>query len=169
MKLTKEIIRELLDYYPKTGKLFWKPRHRCWFKTENAYKTWNTRYAGKEAFTAVGSHGYLCGALFDNHYLAHRLIFTGMTGREPDEEIDHVNFNRTDNRWRNLQEVTKKQNRRHLQIDSKNKTGQRGIYHNSHSFIAQIVVNRKAIYLGSFKTLDKAVEARMLAEKQYWE
>lgn len=38
---TPEILRQLLDYRPETGKLFWREREG------NA--RWNTGYAGKEA------------------------------------------------------------------------------------------------------------------------
>ena len=48
MKLTAEIARQLLDYDPETGELTWKPRGSHWFASESAFKSWNTKYAGKK-------------------------------------------------------------------------------------------------------------------------
>ena len=40
-KVTYEIVREFLDYYPGTGILIWKYRDRKWFKSNGSWKTWN--------------------------------------------------------------------------------------------------------------------------------
>ena len=109
-QLTQEIVRELLDYNPGTGLLTWKHRHRRWFASNRAYKGWNTRYAGKPAFTAKKKGGHLEGLIFYKSYLVHRVIWLWQTGRWPDPEVDHENQSPSDNRWENLQEATHQQN-----------------------------------------------------------
>jgi len=79
--LTQEIVKELLDYDPKTGKLVWKNRDVKWFKdTKNRTKEWvckwwNNRFANKEAFTSKDSNGYLCGGILSVRVEAHRIIW----------------------------------------------------------------------------------------------
>lgn len=56
------------------------------------------------------SHGYVVVKIAGKAYKAHRLAFLYMTGRMPDGDIDHGNFDRSDNRWCNIREATRRQN-----------------------------------------------------------
>jgi hypothetical protein len=49
--LTQRIVRELLDYNPKTGVLIWKPRSIEWFYSYRRYCSWNAKFAGRQALT----------------------------------------------------------------------------------------------------------------------
>ena len=103
-----EYLREALDYNPETGVLTWKVRPLRHFKDKRATASINTRLAGKPAFTAVQSAGYLCGNIEKRQYLAHRVIWAWYHGEWPPEDmvIDHVNMDKTDNRIINLELVT---------------------------------------------------------------
>jgi hypothetical protein len=46
-KLTQAIVRELLDYNPRTGVLKWKRRDRRWFKSDRDWKAWNSLHANR--------------------------------------------------------------------------------------------------------------------------
>jgi len=74
MNITPEIVREFFVYDIFTGKLYWKYRDRKWFKSDGPYKTWNKRFAGKEAFTSIDANGYRHGTLFGRPQYAHRII-----------------------------------------------------------------------------------------------
>lgn len=96
MNLSQDTLRQLLDYDPITGTLVWKHRANHWFSSDRIAKSWNTRYAGKEAFTAINSDGYKTGSILGKPDKAHRVIHVLVTGIIPDE-IDHQNGKTTDN------------------------------------------------------------------------
>ena len=106
-----DVLNGLLDYDPDTGRLFWKYR-------DDMPKNRNTRRAGMEAFTSVGNHGYRQG---DFTYqgkkyamLAHRAIWAMVTGSWPSGQIDHIDHDRTNNKWANIRECTPRQNLQNL-------------------------------------------------------
>lgn len=121
----KGLIPKVLRYEPDTGELYWKHRPTSLFTSTDkrgadwAAANWNSRHAGKPAFTAVGAHGYRCGRLQGAGLLLHRVAFVLMTGDWPTHELDHINGDRLDNRWCNLRKATRNQNARNTKGYSK--------------------------------------------------
>lgn len=74
-----------------------------------------------------------------NHYV-HRLIYSLVTGLEP-ESVDHINGDRSDNRWVNLRGATKAQNRHNSKRPTTNKTGIKGVSRQGTGYRAEVVVN----------------------------
>lgn len=107
-----EQIRKLLRYEPETGKLYWLPRPREMFATGQACGMWNFRYAEREAFTCVKSHGYRHGTIHRKTYTAHRIAWVLFYGEWPKLHIDHVDGDTGNNRISNLREATRSQNMR---------------------------------------------------------
>ncbi|PFP30237.1 AP2 domain-containing protein [Bacillus sp. AFS073361] len=60
---------------------------------------------------------------------------------------------------------------RNTRIRSDNKTGYKGVYkrYEGGGYTAHIRVNNEQIYLGTFDNIENAIEARIDAEKTYWE
>jgi HNH endonuclease len=166
--LDQKTVRELLDYDPVTGGLTWRWRDRRWFESDRIWKAWNTRYAGKPAFTALNS-GHLHGAIFDKLYLAHRVIFLYMTGSWSDPEVDHDNHDRADNRWTNLIEATTQQNSRNRTLNKNNTNGRIGVRwrEDKGKFQAEIKVDYHTLHLGYSETFEAACNARADAERKY--
>lgn len=79
--------------------------------------------------------------------------------------IDHINHNRLDNRKCNLRIVTGSQNQQNL---TPKKNGYRGVYKSGKKFKAQIKINGKNMYLGTFDLFEKAKKARIEAEQKYF-
>jgi len=104
-----------------------------------------------------------------SHIYVHRLAWVIMTGKQP-LEVDHINGDSLDNRWRNLREVTHAQNGWNQKRHSTNTSGKSGIVFRKDSgkWRARIKVNGKMISLGSFKEKQDAINARVEAEKRYW-
>lgn len=118
------------------------------------------------------SDGYFRIAIDNYRVRSHRLAFFYMTGRWPKEEIDHINGDRTDNRWANLRESSSamnKENRRNANRNSK--TGFLGVrpVNGGSQFQARIGVRGKTITVGSFRTAEDAHVAYLSAKRKLHE
>lgn len=111
----------------------------------------------------VESDGYLQVSIQGKQYKAHRIIWLMVTGYFPVKYLDHMNGNRTDNRWANLREATHSENLCNRGKARNNTTGFKGVFfqRNSHKnpYMARISKEGKPIYLGVFETPELAYEA----------
>jgi hypothetical protein len=144
-ELTQEIVRKLLHYDPETGLLFWRKN-------------------SKLAFNTLTQKGYLKGQLYKRTYFSHRIIWLWMTGNWPNEQIDHINHNRKDNRFLNLREVTNKENHKNRKINPRNKTGINGVSwcKRENKWRVQVRNMNKNIHIGYFDTKEEAQRVRKL-------
>lgn len=170
----QDVLLQLLSYDPETGKLFWKERGPEWFgaasrrfSPQEKAQRWNARKAGTEAFTCLEPHGYFTARMFDQKMYAHRVIWKMVNGDDADF-IDHIDGDTANNRIANLRRVTHGQNMRNTRLSANNKTGALGVRQApSGNWIAEICVNYKNRYLGTFATMGEAIEARKSAERQF--
>lgn len=98
----------------------------------------------------------------ENH-AAHRLAFLYMTGVMPKKSahVDHINGNRSDNRWENLRVVTCSQNILGFRQPSKTLSGVRGVCWNkkTKAWMASHTILGVKRYLGLFNSIDDAEKA----------
>ena len=166
---TPEELRQLLRYEPETGKLYWKPRDRECFSSDRAGKSWNTKYAGKEAFTSDDGKVYR-GSVFDRSYLAHRIAWVIYYGEWPEGLVDHRNTDSLDNRIVNLREATQSENLKNRGRQVNNKSGYKGVYQrrDTGKWSASIWSEGIERKLGSrFATAEEAHAAYCEAAKKY--
>lgn len=156
-ELTAEKLRELLHYDPATGVFTWKVRTSTRVKVGNL--------AG-----CPNNEGYLQIRLHSRLHKAHRLAWLYMYGEWPEDQIDHINRNRSDNRISNLRDVSHKQNNQNKSKAGNNTSGHQGVYRYKldSKWVARIKHNQKNISLGYFTNLEDAISARKAAEKLYW-
>jgi len=149
--LTLELLREYLHYNPDTGIFTWLKNRR----------------RGVKAGDVAGSlmvDGYWVICLFDRRYKAHRLAFLDQTGNLPVHMVDHINGNKSDNRFSNLRQATNAQNKRNVSKRKDNTSGFKGVVVNKYGkYIAQCASGGRMAYLGSFGT----AEAASLRYKEY--
>lgn len=100
---------------------------------------------------------------------AHRLVWLYIHGKFPENDIDHINGDGTDNRLVNLRAVTRSENGQNARLHIDNNSGVSGVYWNKKNerWYAQIHVDKKKKHLGCFKHINDAVIARRMAEKKY--
>jgi hypothetical protein len=102
-------------------------------------------------------------------HLMHRLIWRIVTGSWPDKQIDHINRDRTDNRWCNLRCVEPRinvLNRGSYKRRPDNTSGVIGVHQcrKTGKWIARGSRCGTRQYLGIYSTRDQAVEARQTFE-----
>lgn len=166
-----DIIRELLDYNPETGKLFWKHRDIRFFEAsgnktaEQVCRWWNNRFAGKDAFTATGVYNCRAGRIFGRPQYAHRVAWVIVHGEWPTHQIDHINGDRADNRLSNLRAVDHATNMLNKRIYASNKSGEPGVTLNKRTgrWESHYRLNSRRVHIGTFTRLDDAIAARRAA------
>jgi hypothetical protein len=143
-RLTAKLVRSLFDYDPLTGILRRK-------------STGATGYRRRD--------GYLVFNVLGKVQKSHRLIWLMVYRRLPRKprEIDHINGDPSDNRLSNLRIATHGQNLQNAKLQRNNALGIRGVYIFNGKYRAQIKANRQQIHLGTFSTIDAAIEARRVA------
>ncbi|WP_276118384.1 HNH endonuclease [Pararhizobium qamdonense] len=147
-KLTHERLLELLHYDPETGVFTWR------------VDRWRGRGMGVLAAAAgsvagsVNGDGYVCIKIDGENHKAHRLARFYVTGEWPRAMVDHRDLDRSNNRYDNLRNATRGQNR--ANSTSKNKHGFKGVAKVRGRYMAQIRKDKKNINLGYF---DSAAEA----------
>lgn len=171
-EITPKMLRDLILYDAKTGKLFWKHRDARWFaKTkrapEHSAKIWNKRFSGRE-ITSDALGGYFGVRLLGNGFFAHRVAFAIAHGEWPDGDIDHINGDRKDNSLSNLRAVSRAENMRNKALSHDCKGGHFGVRFEPklQKWRAKIGHNYRHIHLGVYDTEEEAVAARKEAERK---
>lgn len=151
--MTDFTIKQLLRYNPDTGAFTWVVDR-------------GTRHKAGHPAGCVHGSGYVHIITGGKCYKAHRLAFLLM-GEPIPAEVDHINHDRSDNRWENLRAVTHIENGRNQQRHTTNTSGVAGVcfYKPSKTWLARIYVDGVSKHLGYFKEMSEAVSARVAATK----
>jgi hypothetical protein len=163
------LLRTVLACDFETGSLTWAARQKEIFGDAIRVRGWNTRHAGKPAFTTILSDGYRRGCVLNQRHLAHRVIWALRYGVWPVDQIDHINGVRSDNRISNLRVVSNMENGRNQRLRKNNTSGVMGVCWDSKHCMwrSQISVCGKTIYLGLYSSLDEAASARETAKIRF--
>jgi len=122
---------------------------------------------GRIAGCVSGPKGYVVFQVGGTMYYAHRIAWLYLTGKWPDNFIDHRDGRKGNNAWANLREATHGEN---LQNQRRGKSGRKdgplGVHFcNTHNkWVAKISVNEKTIFLGNFGTAEEAHAAYVVAK-----
>jgi len=109
----------------------------------------------------VNSHGYSLILFKGSMQSAHRLAWLYMNGEWPAAEVDHINGQRSDNRWVNLRAATPGQNRQNMGRSSKNTSGHPNVYwrRDRKKWQVQMHLNNRNHFGGRFDKFEDAIHA----------
>jgi hypothetical protein len=143
LNLTQERLKEVLRYFPTTGRFRWRVRQ-------------GTRSPGGEA-GSLHPNGYHRIQLDGVNHYSHRLAWLYVHGEHPAGEIDHKNGKPADNRIANLRQLPHPENMWHAVARSM--SAATGACRRGSKWQARIKVNRRHYYLGTFDTRKEAAAA----------
>ena len=154
MSLTQSYLKSILHYSPETGVF------------TRLVRTANRTNAGDIAGSMC--NGYKVIGVLGKQEKAHRLAFLYMLGEIPTGTVDHINGERTDNRWDNLRHVSQAVNSRNAKLRLDNTSGVPGVswFKRTKQWYCTIKVNYKSIFLGYHNDKFEAICARKSAENR---
>lgn len=142
---SKEELEKLFSY--KDGSLYW-------IKCKNSF------FNGTKAGTKDNT-GYIRLSLNGKRYLLHTLIYIYHYGNTiGDNQVDHINRSKDDNRIENLRAVTINENNWNRNCKGYSYRTDRGNYR------ASITVNGQPTSLGVFKTKEEAIATYLEAKSK---
>jgi HNH endonuclease len=157
MTVSVEELRQRLEYDPETGVVCWRRKRGlvAGYIKKSGYREieWRTSIKGKRKGRKVF------------YPLAHRVAWALATGAWPENEIDHRNGNRDDNRLANLRLATRAENAQNLAPHRKRPWEMMGVSK------APRCKNRwradmSKRYLGTFGSAEEAHQAYLAAKAQ---
>jgi hypothetical protein len=154
-ELTQARLRELLNYNPETGEF--------------------TRLSGPKPGPIKRKHssgGYIRIGVDGHTYAANRLAWLYVHGQMParNQEVDHKNRKRDDNRIDNLRLATRSQNQGNSKRPKHNTSGFKGVSREKGAkrWHASISVKGRAVHLGYYDTPEEAHRVYTAAALQYF-
>ena len=153
--ITQDELKRILDYNPETGLFRWKERV--------ARRAQVGSVAG-----GTNCKGYRVIRINRKDYKAHRLAWLYMFGHFPENDTDHINGDKADNRIINLRKATRSENEANKGKPITNTSGYKGVsWHKADKkWMAYIKVNKKQKNLGSFNCPIEAHEVYKTAANQ---
>lgn len=150
-RITPERLRQILNYDPETGIFTWRQKPN---RNKPIGALAGTRHRkGHWQITVDGGR-----------YFAHCLAWLWVYGVWPENQIDHRNAIRADNRIGNLRQATQTQNNANRQL-GKNACGYKGVslHRQSGLFRARIKIHRREHCIGYYATAPEAHRAYVAA------
>jgi len=151
IQLSEEEIGEIfnvLDYEKDSGRLVWKDRRG------------GRVNVGDVAGNTEGTD-YIRVHVAGRKFLAHRLAYLLVTGTFPKFDIDHINGIKTDNKWENLREATRRENMYNKKAPRTNTSGFKGVSLDKRNlkWIASIRTPEGTQFIGHFCCAEDASKA----------
>lgn len=148
-----EKLKALLDYEPHTGTFKWRVSRK------------GGAIRGDQA-GSVYDNGYRYIRVDNCKYFAHRLAWFYTHGTWPQNQLDHRNGNRDDNRIANLREATHPQNQQNRSSAISRSAGLLGTRLKKGRWEAAITSDGVRHYLGRFSTTAEAHAAYLKAKSR---
>lgn len=146
-------LRKIFSYDQRTGLITWIKGSLRW-------------PSGRVAGSFDKGTGYIIVTLRSTAMRGHRLAWALHYGEWPEDEIDHINGIRNDNRVENMRNATRETNNQNIRTATKaNASGILGVRFKGGSWMSSIRVKGRAIHLGSFGSAEAAHQAYVDAKR----
>jgi len=156
--LTQDLLKKHLSYNPDNGE----------FIRIGYFDSWGNYVKKNSELNVFSTEGYLIISIQGKRYKAHRLVFLYMNNNNlSDVEVDHIDGNRSNNKYSNLRVVVRTENMKNKGLYSNSSTGVIGVSQFNGRFRARINLNGKRISLGLFDTIEEASRVRKECEIKY--
>jgi len=151
-------LHEWLIYDPTSGILTWRKR---------GIPKWDAKWAGRIA-GSLHSTGHWRVTVAYRRYYAHRIAWAMTHGKWPEQQVDHRDGDRLNNRICNLRLATNGENQQNVAIKKSNKSGFVGVvwFKPKQRWRAEIRANNRAYHLGYFDDPESAHAAYVQAKKR---
>jgi hypothetical protein len=142
--LSADDVRAILDYDPDTGEFRWKTTRG------HAQKGALAGSKDRKGYITIRVNFTLC--------YAHRLAWLVTHGFWPENQIDHIDCDKSNNRISNLREATNSQNQANRGIDCRNTSGRKGVSWNKSKgkWEARTRINNEQKFIGYFDDIHSA-------------
>ena len=147
--LSAEELKKILTYNPNTGT----------FVRKRLNRQTGTRLANRNIQISI----------YQKRYYAHRLAWLYMTGEWPENLIDHIDRNPSNNRFENLRQCVREQNVQNISlIKASTISGLVGVtwFYPRNKWQARIMLNRKSRSLGYYDSKEEAHAAYVKAKRE---
>ncbi len=153
--LTQEYLKSILDYNLDTGIFTWKVN-----------KAQRTKIGDVAGWL---SNGYTKIEINNNSYNAHRLAWLYVYGKLPENLVDHIDGNRSNNKISNLRESTYQTNSQNYKTPKTNKSGVKNVswYKSMNKWVVSISVKKIKKTIGYFDNLEFAELVAIEARNKY--
>jgi hypothetical protein len=148
-----KLVKELFDY--RDNDLYWKVRPAGGVDIN------------KPAGFVRKLDGYRHITISDSKYFAHRLIWVWYYGVWPQSAVDHIDNNKSNNSVDNLRLATHSQNQCNAFKPKNNTSGVKGVSKAGNKWKAEIMIDKKSLYLGTFNYIEEAAAALTEVRKKY--
>lgn len=158
-KLTLERLKQVYLYIPQTGE----------FLRLQATRSYGAKAEVGQSAGSQSGERYIRIGIDGQVYRAHRLAWFYMTGEWPENGIDHIDLDPSNNRWSNLRAATQSQNAANTRKRRNNTSGFKGVSETaSGTWQAVIWVKQKKVCLGTYKTPEEAFEAYQKGAEEHF-
>lgn len=166
--LDPALLSRVVRYEPDTGCFFWRPRSIDLFAELGTHMThhqsvmWNAKHADRETGISKTALGYRYFQLNGKNISAHRAAIAISTLAWPENHVDHIDGNPSNNRLSNLRGATRHQNLRNQKKRTGVTTSQfKGVYFHKRArkWVAQAQAYDSKKYLGLFCSEEDAAKA----------
>jgi hypothetical protein len=151
-------IKENYSYYPWTGKIF---------------NNITNNEVGNILQKNECNNNYLRVKILGKMFMAHRVAWFLYYGKFPEDMIDHISNDGTDNRIYNLRAVCNRENQYNIKSRKiKPDAGFHNVYYHKRDnlYVVKFRINGKLTYKGSFKNIEDAADrAEIVRNQQYGE